>query len=400
MSSGVGFARRCRPWLAAAFLAAALGQPLVGAPAAGAATAHVDGISDQNVAYWNGGAWDGGPATRPFAQLLKAAFVGSPAAPLRYARYVVAYDVMCDPQGGAYAGFRAWLRDVEALGLTPVVAFWYGTFHGNACARLPPIPASAAAYNDAAGGVAAFLSAFPDVRIVEAWNEPNDGPGPDVAAATSASFWLAARGDCTAAPCDTVIAGDFTDAPNVASYERRYVAALGGVDPLDWGIHPYDAVNEQQAATLSAFYGGLPDTSTDRVWYTEVAAYYCTPGENALNASTAEGLQQRQAAATHYLVSTLMASPFSPVHVFYYEFMYKDNLAAPCAVRDSALFAPAAGPGSPLFIPRLAARDILPFAHAAASAGAAAPRVSAPPSVDHADPYWQIWQDPWRAASL
>src|ERR1700689_4104711 len=64
-----------------------------------AGTPYVDGISDQNMAYWNGENWHGGPPISPFGQYVQANLVDTSAAPLRFARYVVAYDLMCDPDG-------------------------------------------------------------------------------------------------------------------------------------------------------------------------------------------------------------------------------------------------------------------------------------------------------------
>ena len=269
--------------------------------------------------------------------------------------------------------------------------------------RAPPHgPCHVAQYNDATGGVAAFLRSFPEVRIVEAWNEPNNGRRPDVPAATAAAFWAAARADCATGTCDTVIAGDFNDAQsNLVPYERQYVAALGAVDPVDWGIHPYYAVNNQTDATLTAFRGGLPNAATDRVWYTEVGAYYCTPKMNTQTGYSTQQLQTRQEASAHYLVSTLMEYPFTPVHVFYYEFMYKNNLSGPCADRDSALYEPGGAVGSSQYVQRAAVQDILPAAALAAGPVVAPAAASAERHwVYYPVANWQIWSDPWHATSL
>jgi hypothetical protein len=347
---------------ALAVTAAALALPLA-APAV--AQPYVDGISDQNVPYWNGDAWAGGSPVSPFAQFVATSLVGGVPAPLRYARYVVAYDVTCDEQGPAFATFERWLADVEALGLEPVVTFWYGDFDGNRCPLEPKIPSTAAQYN---GAVDAFLARFPQVRTIEPWNEPNDGRGPDVSPATAAGFWVAvARSDCATRACDAVIAGDFNDAaPDLPGYERRYVAALAAADATaaatDWGIHPYAAVNRESPATLLEFEAGLPDRGADRVWYTEVGAYYCTPRVNPRAGYGDAVLQDRQQQRARYLVGTLMSPPFDPVHVFYYEFMYKNDVPGPCATDDSALYGPPDPGGPPGFTPRAAAATILPYA--------------------------------------
>jgi hypothetical protein len=370
---------------------------------------YVDGISDQNVPYWNGRVWDGGPADSPFGRFVAATLVDPPSAaahaattpqPLRYARYVVAYDVACDPRGPAFATFERWLADVEAVGLRPDVAFWYGDFDGNRCPGLPPIPRSRSQY---AGPVAALLARFPAVRTIEPWNEPNDGHRPDVPAAVAAAFWLAVAADCATRPCDAVIAGDFNDAGrNLAGYERRYVAALGaaataGVAPagtpaaVDWGIHPYAAVNHLRETTLLEFLGGLPDRRSDRVWYTEVGAFYCTRRRNLETGFGDARLQALQERRAHYLVSTLMQYPFAPAHVFYYEFMYKDDLPGPCVTNDSALFAPAPPGSAAEYASRAAVQDIFPFAVSAPPASTAVFY----PAVD-----WRPWRDGPRAIAL
>ena len=360
--------------------------------AAGAATAraagtpYVDGISDQNVPYWNGDFWHGGPPASAFGRLLQSELTRTPGLRLRYARYVVAYDVMCDQTGPAFATFRAWLSDVESLGLVPDVAFWYGNFDGNRCPGLPLIPKTAAQYNGTAtgGAVAALLALFPQIRTIEPWNEPNDGHGPDVQPATAAAFWLAAHADCGTSGCDAVIAGDFSDATHLATYERAYIAALGGVDPGDWGIHPYHAVDALQTTPVTVFQGELPNPAGDRVWYTEVGAFYCTRKMNAATGFSAQQLTAYQQTRARYLVHTLMAPPLAPVHVFYYEFMFKNNAPGPCVTNDSALFEPAGPPGTPTFRIRPAEQDILPL-------------VLSPPvaPTTAAGSGWQIWIEPW-----
>ena len=363
-------------------------------PALPAGTSHVDGISDQNVPYWNLDVWSGGPPASPFARFVAASLVAGTPDPLRYARYVVAYDVMCDPGGPAFATFERWLEDVQELGLQPDVAFWYGDFDGNRCPSLPLIPHSAEQYN---APVAAFMARFTQVSIVEPWNEPNDGHGPDVAPALAAAFYLAVVGaDCASRAC-TVIAGDFNDAPrNLVAYERGYVAALASVTALDWGLHPYAAVNHERPATVRAFEAGLPDPAADRVWYTEVGAFYCTPRQNPAHGYGDRRLQALQERRAHFLVTALMGRPFAPVHVFYYEFMYKQDRRGPCATDDSALYAPTPR-GAPLeYAPRAAVADVFP--DAAPTVALPAPRPGA--SVFYARVDLRPWRDGWRPAYL
>ncbi len=379
-----GAARAAR-WLAIG--AAAVAVAAAGATSARAAgTPYVDGISDQNVPYWNGDFWNGGPPVSAFGRLLQSELAQTPGLRLRYARYVVAYDVMCDQTGPAFATFKAWLNDVQSLGLVPDVGFWYGNFDGNRCPGLPLIPQTAAQYNGTStgGAVAALLARFPQIRTIEPWNEPNDGRGPDVAPATAAAFWLAVHADCGASGCDAVIAGDFSDSTHLASYEHAYVAALGGVDPGDWGIHPYTAVNRLETKPVTVFQAELPSPPTDRVWYTEVGAFYCTRKMNPATGASAQTLEDYQQTRARYLVHTLMAPPLAPVHVFYYEFMFKNNVPGPCVTNDTALFEPNGPPGTRVFRIRPAEQDVLP------------PILSPPVApIASAGSDWQIWIEPW-----
>ena len=346
---------------------------------------HVDGISDQNVPYWDGHVWSGGAPASPFARYVAATLVRASPQPLRYARYVVAYDVMCDTTGPAFATFERWLADIEELGLEADVAFWYGDFDGNRCPLLPRVPRDAAQFNGAAGGdaVAAFVARFPEVRTIEPWNEPDDGHGPDVPAATAASFWVAVDvDDCAARRCDAVIAGDFNDAPrDFVEYERSYVGALATASrPARLGPAPVC--------------GGQPRAHRDRARIRRRTARPARRsrlvyGDRRLLLHAKQNLErgyddrELQACSeqrARYLVATLMRRPFAPVHVFYYEFMYRDDLPGPCRTDDSALYAPAPAGVAPPYEPRAAVAQLFPFAAATATTARAPAAGTSPPS--------------------
>jgi hypothetical protein len=115
-------------------------------------------------------------------------------------------------------------------------------------------------------------------------------------------------------------------------YERRYERELEPRDPGNWGIHPYHAVKYMTTGTLAAFRGALPDPTTDRIWFTEVGAYYCEQGTTYGEAS-----QEQRA---RFLVETLMPE-FQPAHVFYYELAWRYDEPSPCNSQrdDTALYA-------------------------------------------------------------
>jgi len=137
----------------------------------------------------------------------------------------------------------------------------------------------------------------------------------------------------------------------MTAYERLYERALYPASFADWGIHPYRAIKTRTAATVLAFRAALPRAGAgERIWFTEVGAYRCEGGARP------ELLGERaQALQASWLVNRLMPA-IQPVHVFYYELLFKDHRPPPCDRSDSdtALYAPTGGPASP-DAPRLAA---------------------------------------------
>jgi hypothetical protein len=192
----------------------ALEQPLA---------SRIDGISDQNLAFW------GGSGKGPLAGLSANAWLGAAGPHLRYARYVVQWDVMSrrtrEPYRHYYEAFVEWYREVHALGLSADVVF--GLYTGAP-------PASADAYRSA---IEELLSAFP-VPYIEAFNEPNGTA--NLSAAAAAHFFNQAYGYCERHGCEA-IAGDFLDTAGAASYALQYKRALSPTeyprerDPPDWG---------------------------------------------------------------------------------------------------------------------------------------------------------------------
>ncbi len=293
---------------------------------AAASTDHIDGISDQDLP-----AWDGSFQDSPLADLLRDSLAGSPGARITIARYVMQWNVAGEPSAGPSATgdyrerFEAWLADVGAIGLTPVLAptSYNGVY-----------PDSPGAYARALAGVLAIARATGHpVADVEPWNEPN-GQG-RLAPAVAASLANVADSLCAAAGCQ-VIAGDLQDSAGAVAYERAYERGLR-FTPAAWGVHPYIAVADHDDATLLSLEAQLPDHGGGaQLWITEVGAFYCRRGV-VLGES-------RQAADAYYLLHTLIAGPgLRPSHVIYYGLLAGDNVRAECAPGggdDSELFAP------------------------------------------------------------
>jgi hypothetical protein len=243
------------------------------------------------------------------------------------------------PPAAAYGPrFEAWLTDVAALGLRPVVGL---TSYDHA------YPASPAAY---AAGLRALLDRAlalgHPVAWVEPWNEPN-GQGA-MPAGTAATYANVAAAQCAGAGC-SVIAGDFEDRPGSVAYAREYVHALA-VQPSDWGVHPYVSVATHDLAPVLELNAALPRGPGRRLWVTEVGALACRRGS-----VLGEG---RQADDASFLVSRLVPA-IAPVHVFYYGLLAGDRSPAPCSQaggEDSELFRPdgTPRPAAAIVFPELA----------------------------------------------
>jgi hypothetical protein len=320
--------------------------------AARASTSYVDGISDQSLPVWNGSFPDSS-----FASFFRASWVGQ----ITLARYVVQWNAMAEAGAGANANgdyrerFEAWLKDVRALGLTPVLALTSYT---------SVYPTSAREYQVGLEGLlAAADRAGVSVSFLEAWNEPNNQGNEPAAKAGEIADW--AESVCGQRDCQ-VIAGDFEDAPSLPSYEHTYLAALS-FSPRIWGIHPYQSVKAHSDAAVLRFEQALPDGGAGaQIWITEIGAYYCTHGQVLGEAP--------QAANASYLVNHLIPA-IAPTHVFYYGFMAGADTEVPCPAgraSDSELYRASgepraaagvvfAGPDLPLELEASLSDGLMPF---------------------------------------
>jgi hypothetical protein len=304
--------------------------------------AHVDGISEQNLARWDGAAFNVASFSgRPFPRLFRSVWVRGARGHIRFARFVVPWDVMATGGGETlhFDLFAAWLRDVRWLGLTPDLAIEQ-TESPLASGRrtLPRVPTSQAMYSASVAALLRYaVSVGEPIRLLEAWNEPNNtgvgsvGEG-HPSAVTAAEFMNAATTLCGTYRC-TPIAGDFLDSqyqrsghPEVTDggvgmgvrYEREYAAALTSPLPANWAFHPYAAVKYRTTDTLESFEQGLPAGAS--VWLTEAGAYLCQAGRASSTSEQADGAR--------YL-NTLIGPSFKVAHAFYYE------LKAPSAEQEA-----------------------------------------------------------------
>ena len=296
-----------------------------------AGAGYVDGISDQGLMSWAGNVTDDSGSSTGFPAFFASSLVGDPPSRIKLARYVVQWDVML---GAGYpeelANLSEWYAHAVALGLTPDVAL--ENYNCTDCSA----PRSVSEYTAA---LEALLGAFPAIEVLEAWNEPNNIHYTSrLAPAQAAGLMNAADALCASHHC-TAIAGDLLDSePTMVEYEREYERYLMPPDPRDWGVHPYRAVKHMTDTTVRAFENALPDPTNDRIWFTEVGAYYCEAGRTY-------GAQS-QAEQARFLVGDLIPE-FQPTHVFYYELAWRYDEPPACDSEqdDTALYAKSSADG-------------------------------------------------------
>ena len=174
-------------------------------------------------------------------------------APLRtrIARLVVPWDAMRSRD------VRGWLAAARRAGVQPLVAF--GHARGDRCPEAPCRLPRVSTYRNR---FRAFRRAFPWVRVITPWNEPNHASQPTASTPRRAArYYNAARRAC--GRC-TLVAGDMLDAPNLPRYLARYRRALARPAKV-WGLHNY----------FDTTYGGTAGLRTmlrlveGRIWLTE-----------------------------------------------------------------------------------------------------------------------------------
>jgi hypothetical protein len=206
----------------------------------------------------------------------------------RIARYVTPYDVMSDRSANDLPRLRAWLSAASRSHIQPLVAFYHSD-------RSPKKMPSVATYTKA---VKQFLRAFPQVRLLQPWNEANRGTVTERGdsyvspnAKQSAQYYLALRGACRSC---TIVGLDVLDSTNVRAtiaYIDAFKRDVGrSALPSVWGLHNYSDTNRFHSGGTNAV---LAATS-GQVWLTE------TGGLAKLSPSFPFNLA-RQARATSYM---------------------------------------------------------------------------------------------------
>ncbi|HVC84913.1 MAG TPA: hypothetical protein VNC12_06640 [Solirubrobacteraceae bacterium] len=207
----------------------------------------------------------------------------------KIARYVTPYDVATNHSHNDLPRLKAWLAAAKKQGIQPLIAF----YHSDRTARKMP---SVAAYKSA---VKRFLKAFPQVKLLQPWNEANrgnvkesgNGSYSSPTASQSAQYYLALKAVCPKCTIVGLDVLDSTDVPATIRYINVFKRYLGPKRlPSIWGLHNYSDTNRFHATGTRAV---LADT-TGQLWLTETGGIVKLSGDFPFSLA-------RQTKATRYM---------------------------------------------------------------------------------------------------
>jgi hypothetical protein len=205
---------------------------------------------------------------------------------LKIARYFAPYDVATGDNQDSLYSLEVWLADANAAGIKPLVAFYHN-------ASSPKKMPSAAAYTK---DVKLFLAEFPQVKLLQPWNEDNrgnvrgkggyDSPNPK----QSAEYYLALKTACESC---TIVGLDVLDSTSPSAtirYINKFKRDVGKKNmPKLWGLHNYSDTNRFYDRGTKAVLDDVPG----QVWLTE------TGGLAKLSPSFSFNLKRQKKATTY-----------------------------------------------------------------------------------------------------
>jgi hypothetical protein len=276
--------------------------------AGSARAATITGIADEDLDHWSDPTWAAFNATG-----------------VKQVRHIVRWDAAWVPW--ALQEAHDWVNAAQARNLEVVISF------GVNWETSPPSPAI---YWNA---VKAFRKEFREVAYYTAWNEPNHSLikagvqlNPLGDPVRAADYWAYMNAAChePGLPTCTVIAGDFSDDANIATYMDSYKAGLAawGANPSTWAFHPYSTIASGDWTRLLAF---MTRTEGKPVWFTEVGGYVCNPSGGGLVGGSYPAAEANQAQSIQNLRAVIDNwGPTKIPRTYYYAFSAPNGTQQPC----------------------------------------------------------------------
>jgi hypothetical protein len=207
----------------------------------------------------------------------------------KIARYVTPYDVVTNHSRNDLPRLKAWLAAARREHIQPLVAFYHSD-------RTPKKMPSVKTYT---ADVKRFVKEFPQVRLLQPWNEVNrgyvneHGPGSyaSPSAKQSAEYYLALKKVCSKCTIVGLDVLDSTDVRATVAYIDEFKRDVGKRNlPSIWGLHNYSDTNRFHSTGTRAV---LAHT-TGQVWLTETGGIVKLAGDFPFSLS-------RQTKATKYM---------------------------------------------------------------------------------------------------
>jgi hypothetical protein len=253
--------------IAALVAATALGSTTHADPAAHASRSHLQiGIGDENPLMFDDSAY-------------KALHV-------KIARYFTPYDVASGKDPVALNSLVGWLERAAQDGVTPLIAFYHNQ---SSPKKLPSVATYTADVDE-------FIADFPQLTLLQPWNEVNRGNvggkgGYDSPSAKqSAQYYLALKAACTTCTIVGLDVLDSTSPKATVKYINQFKKDVGKQNmPKIWGLHNYSDTNRFYSHGTRAVLADVPG----QVWLTE------TGGLAKLSPSFSFNLSRQKRATTY-----------------------------------------------------------------------------------------------------
>jgi hypothetical protein len=270
---------------------------------------------------------------------------------VHYARLDVPWDLLGQPELAEHV--ETWLAAAHADGVHPLITF----DHDQRPGRHRKLPSS----QSFARQFARFHRAFPWVKEFATWNEANYcGEATCHRAALVAAYYRRIRKAC---PACVVLGSELLDDSNMGSWTREFRSAMGGREPMVWGLHNYIGANRLQSGSTRS----LLRATRASIWFTETGGIVSRHNHSSIAFPES---QAHAARVTEYVFSRLARLSPRIKRVYIYQW----NGTGPKSNWDSGLIAPngKVRPAYDVFVRQLAEFGQLPATFAAQSALSAA----------------------------
>ena len=176
---------------------------------------------------------------------------------IKRARYFPSWDVAQKPQEAGW--LDQWLAQAAATGTEPLISF--NVALGSACPKRPCKLPSVRQYTRA---FKAFRKRWPQVKVVNPWNEANHRSQPTFKnPKRAAQFYNVVRANCKRCK---IVAADVIDETNMERWLKVFKRTAK--KPRIWGLHNYRDTNKRKGQKLGGTKRLLKAVKGD-VWLTE-----------------------------------------------------------------------------------------------------------------------------------